>query len=260
MGESGTYETRSPGGGAREPRLVRNLRSVRKDPRAFFEKIATWLRPMDRTYRGRWNHGVRRWMINYHKHIVFNKVRWMGVEARKMVLDSWVYQDIIYETRPDLVIEIGNKFGGSTLYLAHMLDIVGHGQVIGVDIDHSVFQPRHPRIQLVTGDSTAHETLGRIQEMAAGRNGLVIHDGNHSTEHVLADLRAYSQFVALGGYFIVEDTVSDVFRAGDGLGNINGPLHAVRRFLQEDPRFEADVDREYFIVTYNPRGYLKRVR
>jgi cephalosporin hydroxylase len=184
----------------------------------------------------------------------------MGVEARKMVLDAWVYQDIIYETRPDVVIEIGNKFGGSTLYLAHLLDIVGNGQVIGVDIDHSVFQPRHPRIQLVTGDSSAHETLHRVQEIVGGRNALVIHDGDHNTEHVLADLRAYSQFVALGGYFVVEDTVSDVFRAGDGLGNINGPMHAVRQFLREDTRFEADIDREYFIVTYNPRGYLKRVR
>jgi cephalosporin hydroxylase len=259
---SGTNPGQPPSrdAGQRRSRLSSNLALLREDPRTLFQKVATWLRPMERTYRRRWSYGIRKWMIDYHTQTLFRKVSWMGVEARKMVLDAWVYQDIIHETRPDFIIEIGNKVGGSTLYLAHLLDILGHGQVIGVDIDHSDFQPRHPRIHLVTGDSTAPETLARVEELAAGRQGMIIHDGDHSTAHVLEDLRAYAKFVAMGGYFIVEDTVIDVFRAGDGLGNINGPMHAVRQFLQEDSRFEIDPEREYFLVTYNPRGYLKRIR
>lgn len=245
--------------GQHRSRLSRNVALLRQDPGALLEKVATWLRPMDRQYRRRWSYGIRKWMIGYHRQTLFKKVTWMGVEARKMVLDAWVYQDIIYETRPDFVIEIGNKVGGSTLYLAHLLDILGHGKVIGVDIDHSDFQPQHPRIQLVTGDSSSPETLGRVEELAEGHKGLVIHDGDHSTNHVLADLRAYAKFVAIGGYLIVEDTVIDVFRAGDGLGNINGPMPAVKQFVQEDSRFVIDSEREYFLVTFNPRGYLKRV-
>jgi cephalosporin hydroxylase len=88
---------------------------------------------------------------------------------------------------------------------------------------------------------------------------VVIHDGDHSREHVLADLRAYAEFVQVGGYFIVEDTIIDLFRAGDGLGSVNGPLKAVEEFVKEDPRFEVDAERENFVLTFNPRGYLKRV-
>lgn len=260
MPEINPQQPPAPNAGQRESRVARNLKLLRKDPRTFFQKVATWVRPMEPLYRRRWNHGIRKWMIRYHTQILFKKVSWMGIPARKMVLDSWVYQDIVHETRPEIIIEIGNKFGGNTLYLAHLLDLVGNGQVIGVDIDHSDFRARHPRIQLVTGDSSSEETLARVEKLTAGRQGLVIHDGDHSFQHVLADLRAYAKFVAPGSYLIVEDTVNDVFRAGDGLGNINGPIGAVRQFIREDQRFEIDLEREYFLVTYNPQGYLKRVR
>ena len=254
-----TKSPQPPNAGQGESRVARNLKLLSKDPGKFLQKVATWTRPMEAMYRRRWNHGIRKWMINYHTQILFKKVSWMGVPARKMVLDSWVYQDILYQTRPEIIIEIGNKFGGNTLFLAHMLDLLGSGQIIAVDIDHSDFRARHPRIQTVTGDSSSKETLARVDQLAAGRQGLVIHDGDHSTEHVTADLHVYTKYVAPGNYFIVEDTVNDLFRSGDGLGNINGPLPAVRQFVLEDRRFEVDLNREYFIITFNPQGFLKRV-
>ncbi|MBZ5515185.1 MAG: cephalosporin hydroxylase family protein [Acidobacteriia bacterium] len=243
----------------RDSWLQRNRKLLADNPRLFFQKLATWLKPMRADYRRKWNRGLRRWLIHYHTDILFDKVSWMGLEARKNVLDAWVYQQIICEVRPEILIEIGNAAGGSTLYLAHLLDLVGRGDVIAVDIDHSQFQARHPRIHTVTGDSAAPETLGRVKALARGRQGLVIHDGDHSREHVLADLRAYAEFVQVGGYFIVEDTIIDLFRAGDGLGSVNGPLKAVEEFVKEDPRFEVDAERENFVLTFNPRGYLKRV-
>ncbi|HZP01028.1 MAG TPA: CmcI family methyltransferase, partial [Terriglobia bacterium] len=236
-----------------------NRRLLAQNPRLFFQKLSTWLKPMRSDYRRRWNRGLRRWMIRYHKDILFNRVSWMGLTARKMVLDCWVYQQIIHEVRPEIIIEIGNAEGGSTRFLADMLELVGKGEVIAVDIDHSIFRGNHPRVHLVTGDSAAPETLAQVEKIARGRQGMVIHDGDHTREHVLADLRAYAKFVSLGGYFIVEDTVIDLFRAGDGLGTVNGPLGAVEQFVREDPRFQIDDTREYFVLTYNPRGYLKRV-
>ena len=239
--------------------LSRNTRLLKENPQLFLQKVGSWLKPMRRDYRRRWDPGLRRWLIGYHTEILFDKVSWMGVTARKMVLDAWVYQQIIYEIRPEIIIEIGNAEGGSTKYLANMLDLVGGGEVIGVDIDHSIFEGHHPRISLVTGDSLAPETLARVAELARGRTGLVIHDGDHTREHVLADLRAYAKFVKMDGYFIVEDTIIDLFRVGDGLGNLNGPLGAVEQFVREDPRFRIDPNCEKFVLTFNPRGYLKRI-
>ncbi len=241
-----------------ESHLARNFALLRQNPRLFFQKVATWLRPMDGYYRRRWGCSLRDWMIRYHKEVVFDKVSWMGVKARKMVLDAWVYQQIIYQVRPEIIIEIGNAEGGSTLYLAHLLDMLGAGKVIAVDIDHTIFQPRHSRIELVTGDSSRQETLARVEQFAEGSQGLVIHDGDHSRDHVLKDLRAYAKFVKEGGYLVVEDTATDLFRAGDGLGNINGPMGAVEQFLREDTRFQIDLGCELFIATFNPRGFLKR--
>jgi cephalosporin hydroxylase len=243
----------------RQSWLARNRKLLAENPRLLLRKLATWLRPMRRDYRRRWDRGLRRWLIRYHTGILFDKVTWMGLPAWKNVLDAWIYQEIVHAVRPEIIIEIGNAHGGSTLYLAHLLDLVGRGEVIAVDIDHSQFQARHPRITTVTGDSLAPETLARVAELARGRQGLVIHDGDHSREHVLADLRAYAQFVQPGGYFIVEDTIIDLFRAGDGLGSVNGPLGAVEQFVGEDPRFQIDAEREVFVLTFNPRGYLKRV-
>jgi cephalosporin hydroxylase len=249
----------SPTAPIKESWLARNWKLLQDDPGLFFQKLATWLRPMRADYRRRWSRGVRRWMIRYQTDLLFGKVTWMGIPAWKMILDAWVYQQIAYKVRPEIIIEIGNAEGGSTKYLAHLLDLLGQGEVIAVDVDHSRFRGHHPRIHLVTGDSLASETLARVEDIARGRQGLVIHDGDHSREHVLADLRAYAKFVSVGGYFIVEDTVIDLFRAGDGLGNVNGPLGAVEQFVAEDPRFQIDEKCEFFVVTYNPRGYLKRV-
>lgn len=239
--------------------LARNSRLLARNPRLFFQKLMTWFRPMRADYRRVWNRGLRRWMIRYHRDLLFDKITWMGTPARKMVLDAWVYQQILYELKPDFVIEIGNAEGGSTMFLANIFDLLDHGKVIAVDIDRSIFQVSHPRIHLVTGDSLAPETLQKVADLAGDGRGLVIHDGDHSRPHVLADLRAYARFVGVGSYFIVEDTVGDLFRAGDGLGSVNGPLGAVEQFVQEDSRFQIDAGREYFVITFNPRGYLKRV-
>jgi cephalosporin hydroxylase len=214
---------------------------------------------MRKDYRRRWNLSLRRWLVRYQTQVVFDKVSWMGLTARKLVLDAWVYQEIIHDVRPEIIIEIGNAEGGSTRFLANLLDLVAAGEVIAVDVDHSLFRGHHPRISLVTGDSAAPDTLARVEELARGRQGLVIHDGDHTREHVLQDLRVYAKFVRPGSYFIVEDTIMDLFRAGDGLGGVNGPLGAVEQFVREDPRFQIDADREHFLLTYNPQGYLKRV-
>jgi cephalosporin hydroxylase len=184
----------------------------------------------------------------------------MGVRALKNPFDAWIYQEILHEVQPDVVVEIGSNEGGSTLFLAHLLDLIGKGLVVSVDIDRSRFRVSHDRIVTVTGDSSAEATLNQVARLCEGKRGLVIHDANHNKEPVLRDLHAYERFVAIGSYLIVEDGIVDLFRPGDGLGWFaEGPLAAVEQFVREKPNFQIDSNRERYVLTYNPKGFLRRV-
>ena len=209
------------------------------------------------------------WM-NYHQsEIVGKRCHWFGHRALKNPLDAWVYQEIICETRPDFIVEIGNKNGGSTLFLAHMCDLLGHGTVLALDIDHAAFGVTHPRIVTITGDCSDESVLAQVHVKVAGRKVLVIHDADHSREAVLRDLRLYAPIVSSGSYFIVEDTIhgvsgfsisQDVRPGVFTVSNLNSPLSAVEAFLEGNREFVLDRDRERYILTSNYRGFLRRVR
>jgi cephalosporin hydroxylase len=177
----------------------------------------------------------------------------------------WVYQEMVYELRPDVVVEIGSYAGGSALYLAQVLDQVGKGIVVTIDIDRSVYVAEHPRIVTVTGDSSSEPIVERVKELCRDRTVLVIHDGDHARPQVLKDLEAYAPLVSVGSYLIVEDGICDQFPPGTAGGIFGdfpdgGPLAATEEFLSAHDEFVVDDARERYIITYNPRGFLKRVR
>ena len=184
---------------------------------------------------------------------------WMGYEMFKCPLDLWTYQEVIYEQRPGVIIETGTYKGGSALYLATICDLLDSGEVITIDIDptHQDVRPKHPRITYFTGSSVDTEILARLKERLAGRPAMVILDADHREDHVLAELRAYRQFVPVGGYMIVEDTNINGHPTYPDFGP--GPWEAVDRFLAEDSGFVPDRGCERFLLTMNPRGFLRRV-
>jgi cephalosporin hydroxylase len=184
---------------------------------------------------------------------------WMGVRALKNPLDAWIYQEIIHETRPETILELGSAFGGGTLFFCNMLDLIAApGQVVSVDHSHAKFGAQHPRIVLVTGDSREKETIARALDLCRGQRTMMIHDASHDAEVVLADLHAYSPAVSSGCYLVVEDGVGDVIQARKGGRPTAGPLVASERFASENGNFEIDDTRERFVATYNPRGFLRR--
>ncbi|MBN2707234.1 MAG: class I SAM-dependent methyltransferase [Deltaproteobacteria bacterium] len=202
------------------------------------------------------------WLEDHQRRVVFNQVSWMGVPTLKNVLDLWIYQEIVVELRPDLIIEMGSFQGGSTLYLAHLLELLGHGRVVSVDLDHSRFVADHPRITTLTGSTQSPAVADCLRREAAAGSVLIIHDADHSYQAVLADLCLYADLVTKGSYFIVEDGVVDLFGEDSLLGSTMGgpgPLPAIREFLAKDRRFEADPRKERYLLTYNPRGYLKKI-
>lgn len=191
-------------------------------------------------------------------------ITWLGVPLWKNPCDLLVYQEIIRDVRPDLIIETGTHLGGSALFLASMLDLV-HGQaktgphVLSID---SVKQevPAHPRIQYLHGDSVDYAALATVGVHARDRRVMVVLDSDHSKNHVLAELRAYAPFVSPGSYLVVEDT--DVNGHPIHPEHSPGPAEAVEEFLTspDGVDFAVDSTREKFLLTYNRGGYLRRVR
>lgn len=184
---------------------------------------------------------------------------WMGHAVLKCPLDLWVYQEILHEIRPALIIESGTAFGGSALFLASVCDMLGSGHILTIDLEARAGLPQHPRIEYVTGSSVSPETLTRVRERATGAEGvLVILDSDHALAHVAAELTAYAPFVTAGSYLIVEDTNLNGHPVEPDHGP--GPREAVARFLPDHPEFSPDPTREKFFLTFNPKGYLRKVR
>ena len=184
---------------------------------------------------------------------------WLGVPTEKCPLDLWIYQEILNEARPDVIVETGTRWGGSALFLASMCDLLGRGRVITIDIDVPGDRPRHDRITYLLGSSTSRTIVDEVHGQARGSERvMVVLDSDHSMDHVLAELRAYADVVNVSSYMIVEDTNVNGNPVLPGFGP--GPMEAVNRFLHENDAFEVDRGWEKFLLTFNPGGFLRRVR
>jgi cephalosporin hydroxylase len=186
------------------------------------------------------------------------KTYWRGARVIKCPLDLWIYQELISELRPDLVIETGTMYGGSAFYFASILDLVGHGEILTVDRNHREGRPEHPRITYMSGrSSTDPGVLAEVGERAAGKDTvMVLLDSNHKAQHVLQELRSYHPLVTPGSYLVVEDTNINGHPVEDTFGP--GPMEALRVFLGENDDFEIDRECEKFLLTFNPDGWLRR--
>ena len=199
---------------------------------------------------------------------------WMGRPIIQFPQDIIAVQEIIWRTRPELVIETGIAHGGSLIFSASMLELLGGGgRVVGIDVEirpHNRAEiERHPmarRITMIEGSSTETRVMKQVQEMASGLGQvLVLLDSNHTHEHVLRELELYSPLVRRGGYLVVFDTVIEDM-AEDSFpdrpwGRGNNPKTAVREFLRKNDRFEVDQDIENkLLLTVAPGGYLRCVR
>lgn len=192
------------------------------------------------------------------QHRIMNQTTYFGVKTLKNPLDFWVYREIICERRPTVIIEIGNASGGSTLALAHIFDLLEEGRVIGLDVTHAKIPQQvrdHPRITLIEGD--ACESYEEVLKILSGDDRvMVIEDSSHSYENTLRVLRTFSPLIDPGGYFIVEDSIC---HHGLDVGPIPGPYEAIETFTGENTDFLSDRTRESFFITWNPKGFLKRV-
>lgn len=189
---------------------------------------------------------------------IMGRSTYFGVQAWKSPVDAWVYQELVVSLRPEWIVEIGVNAGGSTLMLAHLCDLLGHGNVVAVELRPERVDPRvraHPRITVLDGDALDHREA--IYELVgASQSTLVIEDSAHSFDNTMAVCRAFADLVTPGSYLIVEDGIC---HHGLDIGPDPGPYEAIEAFVAEDPRFEIDRSCEDFLITWNPTGYLRRV-
>jgi cephalosporin hydroxylase len=196
--------------------------------------------------------------------------KWLGLPIIQAPDDIVVMQEIIWETRPQVVIETGFARGGSAILYSSILTLIGDGIVVSVDIDirahNRAAVEEHPlggRVRLVQGSSTAPETLDRVRALIPdGARVMVILDSNHVHQHVLQELRLYGPLVTAGQFLVVSDTVIEdiplqTHRPREW-GPGNNPKTALREYLHETDRFEPDPwYNSKVLVTSSRGGYLK---
>ena len=183
---------------------------------------------------------------------------WRGVPILQNPLDMFIIQEIIMETNPDFIVETGSARGGSALFYT---DVSPRVKVISIDTQ-LVMQPmvKHPRITFAKGMSTDKKIIAMVKKETQKKKVMVILDSDHSTENVIAEMRAYHSLVPVGGYMVVEDTNVGGNPVNHAEVPGKGPMKAVEMFLQENQDFGIDKGREKYYMTFHPNGWLRRLR
>ncbi|MEE3635630.1 cephalosporin hydroxylase family protein [Pseudomonas sp. AL 58] len=197
---------------------------------------------------------------------------WMGRPIIQLPQDMMAMQELIWNIKPDLVIECGIAHGGSIIYYASLLELQGHGEVLGIDRDirpHNrqaiESHPMFKRIRMIEGSSVDLGVVEQVRALAEGKKVILVLDSNHTHEHVLEELRLYAPLVSVGSYCVVMDTVVENMPA-DAFpdrpwGPGDNPKTAVWAYLEENGDFEIDQQmNDKLLISVAPDGYLRRVR
>jgi len=194
----------------------------------------------------------------YYDSRVWTETYWLEVPVHKCPFDLWIYQEIICRLEPDVVVETGIGNGGSALFFASILELIGKGKVITIDIEKKGFLPGHKRIKYIVGPSTSSKTFQKVKRLIKEKDRVMVSlDSDHKREHVLKELRMYSNLVSDGNYLVVEDTNLNGHPVDSDFGP--GPMEAVKEFLRETDNFVVEKELEKFFLSFNPGGILRKI-
>lgn len=230
------------------------------------ERIASYAQDVE------WQKQSGAWLQRAFEQKYMYNFSWMGRPIIQTPVDMIAMQELIWQVKPQIIIETGVAHGGSLLFYASLLELLGEGEVIGIDIDirahNRVAIEAHPmskRLHLIQGSSTSAEVIEQVRARAAGKKRVMVClDSNHTEAHVLAELDAYSNLVSEGSYLVVFDSVVEDLPQGffpDRPWSVgDNPKTAVHKWLPSNPKFVIDRDFESkLLLTVCPEGFLKRV-
>jgi cephalosporin hydroxylase len=213
---------------------------------------------------------LRNWVVNefhrrwYESNYTWKRNRFLGYTIKQLPFDIWLYQELIHELRPSFIVQTGVSEGGSVLFFAHVLDMIGapsSARVVGVDIKltDSARTLSHPRLHLIESSSVTPECLERVRGLIEPGVGLVSLDSDHSCAHVAKELELYSSLLTRGSYLVVEDTNVNGHPVSRSFGP--GPFEATRAFLARHEEFEADDARwQRNLISFHHHGWLRKAR
>ncbi|HET9083678.1 MAG TPA: CmcI family methyltransferase [Candidatus Limnocylindrales bacterium] len=198
------------------------------------------------------------------------EVTWLGIPIIQLPEDILMVQELIWKVRPNVIVESGVAHGGALVLYASIMELLGRGRVIGVDIEIRKYNrlaiESHPmahRISLVEGSSTDPATFETVRTLIGpGQSTMVMLDSNHSRSHVRDELETYSPLVSPGSYIVVFDEVMPMVAdapSGQASWSRDNPLEAVTEFLATHPEFEIDRSYERLVATYCRSGFLRRL-
>ncbi len=219
----------------------------------------------------------KKWLLQSLKYEYSYHFNWLGRPIIQYPQDIIATQELIWKVKPDLIIETGIARGGSLIFSASILELIGNGSVLGIDIDirkhnknsiekHSLAK----RIQMIEGSSTDAQVLNKVNEIAKSKKRIMVFlDSNHTYEHVLKEMELYSKYVKKNSYLIVFDTIIDEIPNkwwGNSLpkrpwNKKNNPKQAVKYFISKNKRFVIDHSiEEKILLTVASSGYLKCIK
>lgn len=210
------------------------------------------------------------WERTCFHHRLMYEPTWLGVPIIQIPEDIVMVQELLWKLRPDVVLETGVAHGGSLMLSASILELIGKGRVIGVDIEirkyNEIAINSHPlskRISLLQGSSIDPETIKTLKsDIKDDEKVMVVLDSNHSYDHVLKELELYSQLISPGGYMIVMDGIQGMLAtnpAGKPEWGEDNPLRAIHDFLKKNSNWEIDPTYTRLRATCCPDGFLKRI-
>jgi cephalosporin hydroxylase len=201
---------------------------------------------------------TRMFHMCYYNSRIWENTFWHGHQILKCPMDMWIYQELIWKIKPDYIIETGTFRGGSALYYSHLFDLQGQGEVITIDVLERPNRPEHDRIHYLIGSSSDAEIFSQVQSMIGeNKKVMVVLDSDHSRDHVFKEMQLWHSMVSKDSYMIVEDSNVNGYPVRPDFGP--GPMEAINDFLQINNMFEIDNSQEKFLMTQNPRGYLKKI-
>ncbi len=215
------------------------------------------------------------WMVHADKYKYTYNYTWLGRPIIKFPSDIVATQQIVWDAKPDLIVETGIAHGGSLILSASLLELIGGpGKVLGIDIDIREHNRReieaHPlmkRIEMIEGSSIDDAIIDRVRKEAAkAKRVMVFLDSLHTHDHVLAELKLYAPLVTVDSYLVLPDTFIEYFPKGYYSHNRpwdvgNNPMTALRMFLRDNSDYEIDRRLcDKLMITEAFDGYLKRVR